>query len=220
MGHIIVIKLKDTKERNFEIKININQTIGEIKKKYNMMDFEWLYDGIILENDKTFKYYKIKDGDEIYCIVNVEGGGGIFGIETIDISKNYGTNNMDFSSSAPSYRLIVSGLNIQSICKNNKICIANEKIIYVQIGFVTNWNLLLHQNEVICPECKRRVKPLNFGFLNCKYEIEYEKLEDDEYNDGKVKGKADSKEFIIFDQYYSGKAIFKKLIFNILHLFQ
>ena len=215
---IIYITLQNLERRYFKIKVNKNETIGEAKRKYNISG-QWKFGSAVLNDDKTFEHYYIEDDDNI-TYNNTSQGGGFFGVETIDISKNYGTNNIDSSSSAPFYRLIESGLNIQSICKtNNKNCIANEKTIYIPIGFVKNWNLLDHLNQVKCPECKEIVKPLNFGFLNCKYEIEYEKLENDEYNDGKVKGRTDWDEFIIFDQYYSGKAFFKKLIFNITNLF-
>ena len=56
---------------------------------------------------------------------------------------------------------------------------------------------------------------MNFGFFNCKYEIEYEKIEDDGYKSGRVNGTSGKREFIVFDQYSSGKASFSQLIFNI-----
>ncbi len=144
---------------------------------------------------------------------SVIGGGGFFGIETIDISKNK-TKNIGFSSSGPYYRSVWYGLNIQSKCKN-KSCVAYEDTIYVKIGFVQNWDLLCNRQKIICPECNRKVVPLNFGFFNCKYEIEYEKIEDDGYKSGRVNGASGKREFIVFDQYSSGKASFTQLIFNI-----
>ena len=147
----------------------------------------------------------------------VEGGGG--GITTVDISKN-NTLTLSFSSTAPNYREVCDGLNIKSICKNkNNSCDALNDVIYIKIGFVKNWNLCENlEKKVKCPVCGGRVKPLNYGFTNCNYEIEYEKEVDDGYEDGKVNGKAEENEFKLFNESESGTAVFPKLIFNITHL--
>lgn len=144
---------------------------------------------------------------------SVIGGGGFFGVETIDVSKNK-TENIGFSNSGKHYRIVIYGLNIQSKCKNNN-CIAYKDTIYVKIGFVKNWNLLNNLTKIVCPECKKRVVPLNFGFFNCKYEIEYEKIDNEDILDGKVNGSSGKNEFRVFKEYSCGKATFSKLIFNI-----
>lgn len=156
------------------------------------------------------------------AIINVrdkitKAGGG--GITTVDISKN-NTITISFSSTAPYYREVCAGLNIKSICKNkNNSCDALNDVIYIKIGFVKNWNLCENlEKKVKCPVCDGRVKPLNYGFTNCNYEIEYEKEVDDGYEDGKVNGKAEKNEFKIFNESESGTAVFPKLIFNITHL--
>lgn len=151
---------------------------------------------------------------KVYDNVGVTGGeGGFFGVSTIDVSKNK-TENIGFSDSGKHYRLVRHGLNIQSKCKNNN-CIAYKDTIYVQIGFVKNWNLLNNLDKIVCPECKKKVVPLNFGFFNCKYEIEYEKMETEDYIDGKVNGNSWENEFRVFQEYSCGKATISKLIFNI-----
>ena len=153
----------------------------------------------------------------IQVIYSVKGGGG--GITTVDISKN-NTRTISFSSTAPYYREVCDGLNIMSICKNkNNSCDALNDFIYIKIGFVKNWNLCENlEKKVKCPVCDGRVKPLNYGFTNCNYEIEYEKEVDDGYEDGKVNGKAEENEFKLFNESESGTAVFPKLIFNITHL--
>ena len=153
---------------------------------------------------------------QVRYIHNVKAGGG--GITTVDISKN-NTRTISFSSTAPYYREVCDGLNIMSICKNkNNSCDALNDVIYIKIGFVKNWNLCENLEKVKCPVCGGRVKPLNYGFTNCNYEIEYEKEVDDGYEDGKVNGKAEENEFKLFNESESGTAVFPKLIFNITHL--
>ena len=39
--------------------------------------------------------------------------------------------------------------------------------------------------------CNRRVSPLNFGFTNCNYEIEYEIYVKDGYENGNINGSID-----------------------------
>ena len=121
---------------------------------------------------------------------------------------------LDLLDSSHSYRYIIPGLNIKSKC-NNKFCIAFNDIIYIQIGYVKYWNLFDHLNVLVCPICKKNVKPDNFGFFKCNYEIEYEKKDDNEFEEGKVDGSAEDDDFIKFNKNESGKAIFNKLVFNI-----
>ncbi len=43
---------------------------------------------MVMSDDQTLSYYKIKDGDVIFTTrLRNEGGGG-FGLNTIDVSKN------------------------------------------------------------------------------------------------------------------------------------
>ena len=68
-----------------------------------------------------------------------------------------------------------------------------------------NWNLFDHLKELVCPICKKNVKPENYGFCKCSYEIEYEKKVDNEYEEGKVDGSAEDDNFKIFDENESRK---------------
>ena len=187
----------------------------------NPENISFVHGPIILNRPENLKkslfgIFKPKDRRKIVKVFDyggIKGGGGCFGVPTIDVSKNK-TENIGFSKSGKHYRLVRYGLNIQSKCKNSN-CIAYKDTIYVQIGFVKNWNLVYKHDTIVCPECKEKVMPLNFGFFNCKYEIEYEKIENEDYIDGKVNGSSGENEFIVFKEYSCGKATFSKLIFNI-----
>ena len=143
---------------------------------------------------------------------SVIGGGGFFGIETIDISKNK-TKNIGFSSWGPYYRSVWYGLNIQSKCKN-KVVLHMKILFMLRLG-LSKIGIYYVIVKKLYVRNVRKVVPLNFGFFNCKYEIEYEKIEDDGYKSGRVNGASGKREFIVFDQYSSGKASFTQLIFNI-----
>ena len=169
--------------------------------------------------DKQINQIRAFKPEAIIQVRDIDNKQGCGGITTVDISKN-NTRTISFSSTAPYYREVCDGLNIMSICKNkNNSCDALNDVIYIKIGFVKNWNLCENlEKKVKCPVCDGRVKPLNYGFTNCNYEIEYEKEVDDGYEDGKVNGKAEKNEFKIFNESESGTAVFPKLIFNITHL--
>ena len=143
---------------------------------------------------------------------NIIGGGG--GVFTVDVSKNK-VKLIKFNNSAPEYRSVIEGLNIKSKCKN-QLCLANNDIIYIKIGYVNNWSLLDNlKAKVICPECGKRVKPINYGFWDCKYEIIFEKEVEDGYEEGKINGKIGGDDFQIFDEKKNGFANFTKLVFNV-----
>lgn len=147
-------------------------------------------------------------------VVRLRGGGGI---ETVDISKNK-TKEVSPAKSAPSYRYSTGGLNIRATCKNDN-CIAYNEVVYIQIGYVQNWNLFEHlEDKVVCPSCKEMVNPENYYFWKCFYKIDYIKNSDGKMTKGSISGSASSDNFKTFDEEESGKAIFAKLVFNVTEL--
>ena len=139
------------------------------------------------------------------------------GIETVDISKNK-TKEVSRAKSAPSYRYASKGLNIRATCKNNN-CIAYNDVVYIQIGYVQNWNLFEHlEDKVVCPSCKEMVNPENYYFKKWFYKIDYIKNSDGKMKRGSISGSASSDNFKKFDEEESGKAIFAKLVFNVTRL--
>ena len=139
------------------------------------------------------------------------------GIETVDISKNK-TKEVSPGKSGLSYRCASKGLNIRATCKNNN-CIAYNDVVYIQIGYVQNWNLFEHlEDKVVCPSCKEMVNPENYYFKKCFYKIDYIKNCDGKMKRDSISGSASSDNYKTFDEEESGKAIFAKLVFNVTRL--
>ena len=139
------------------------------------------------------------------------------GIETVDISKNK-TKEVSPGKSGLSYRCASKGLNIRATCKNNN-CIAYNDVVYIQIGYVQNWNLFDHlEDKVVCPSCKEMVNPENYYFKKCFYKIDYIKNCDGKMKRDSISGSASSDNYKTFDEEESGKAIFAKLVFNVTRL--
>ena len=205
------IRLTDTKGRTKTFEFDKNMTIGEAKEMIDQVDNQWKFDGEILKDDKTFSDYDIEDDNEITTNDRSLGGGG-FGLNTIDVSKN-NTRIVEFDKNAPYYRTVGYGLSIQAICGSD--CEAKDKIVYCPIGFVRNYDVLQNvgNGNIKCPACKNLIYPKNFGFLRCKYKIDFTKWEGNKPISNSVEGEADG-EFKLFSE-CSGNANFTKLIFTV-----
>ena len=206
------IKLSNSKGQIKTFEVDENMTIEEAKKMTGQANKRWLYDGKFLEDDKTFSDYYIEEGCEIMTINRFKAGGGGFGLNTIDVSKN-NTRIVEFDENAPYYRRVGNGLSIQAICGSD--CEAKDEIVYCPIGFVRNYDVLqnIGNGNIKCPACKNLIYPKNFGFLRCKYKIDFTKWEGNKPISNSVEGEADEK-FKVFSE-YSGNANFTKLIFTV-----
>lgn len=205
------IKLIDLKGCTTEVEVDENMTIEKAKKMIGQANKQWRYDGEVLKDDKTFSDYDIEEGCYITTNDRSMGGGG-FGLNTIDVSKN-NTRIVEFDNNAPYYRTVGNGLSIQAICGSD--CEAKDKIVYCPIGFVRNYDVLQNvgNGNIKCPACKNLIYPKNFGFLRCKYKIDFTKWEGNKPISNSVEGEADEK-FKLFSE-YSGNANFTKLIFTV-----
>ena len=207
----------DGEEKN--VKLEENLTVKEAKEKTDEIASTWYLKKyyrrslIPMSNDKSLSYYKIKDGDIIKSFKGEKNaGGGGFGLNTIDVSKN-NTRIISFDHNAPFYRTVGYGLSIKAICGND--CEAKDKIVYCPVGFVQDYDILQNLQNIRCPACENEVYPKNFGFLECKYKIDYTKWENNKKETDSVEGQA-GEEFKLFSE-YSGNANFSKLVFNVTH---
>ena len=209
------IKIRDIVGNETKISVNPNMTIGDAKKLFfgDIRTTHLKFNAKYLYNDKTFSDYGIEDGDTIVLSQEFRGGAG-FGLCTIDVEKN-NTRIIELDYNAPPHRNIDYGLSVQAICEND--CVLKNQIIYTTLGFVTNYNILSHLNDIKCPKCQKTVYPKNFGFFQCKNEIEYDKWENNKKISGSIEGKTE-KEFILFSE-YSGIATFSKLIFDVVEYY-
>lgn len=203
------IRIVELSGREKILEVDANTTIEKAKEIFGDINRQWKCDGEVLKNEKTFSDYGIEEGDTITSVSRSMGGGG-FGLNTIDVSKN-NTRIVEFDKNAPYYRMVGNGLSIQAICGNE--CEAKDQIVYYPIGFVRNYDILQNLGNIKCPACKNPIYPKNFGFLRCKYRIDFTKWEGNKSISNSIEGKADEK-FKLFSE-YSGNANFTKLIFNV-----
>ena len=199
--------------RNKVVEVKISDPIYILLDKLKITDkkTKFIFGGNTYSIASLFTFQEIgltTDTRIAFCNQAISGGG----LMTVDVSKNQ-TKIVPFGNSGKKYRLVCPGLNIKSECKNRS-CEAYNDTIYIEIGYVTKWNLLDNLKEKVrCPSCNERVKPLNFGFWLCRYEIEYEKETENGYDENVVKGEAgdEYKTFANEDD----KVEFTRLVFNI-----
>ena len=209
---MVIITCKIATSCQKRVSVNISDPIYILLDKLNIRDkkTKFVFNGetYLIASDLTFEEIGLTKDSVIY-INNPRISGGAF---TVDVSKNK-TIIIPFGKSGKKYRIVWHGLNIKSECKNSSYEAYND-VIYIPIGYVVGWNLLDNLKEKVrCPSCKARVKPLNFGFWLCRYEIEYEKETEKGYDENTVKGEAGNEYKTFANE--DDKVEFTRLVFNI-----
>ena len=206
---------------SYDSSMTIRNFLLDFGKKHSIdvEEYAFLYNGKVLNNPiylyKTLEDLEVKNQSHIFLRYSPLCGGGP---TTVDVSKNL-TKECEPAKAGPSYRKGCYGLNIRSICKNTN-CEAYNNTIYVKIGYVQDWDLCQHikKKDVLCPSCRKMVKPINYYFYECNYTIDYIKEEGDELKDGSINGCACNGKYKYFDEKESGNATFASLVFNVTKL--
>ena len=212
---MVILICKMGSESPKRVEVNISDPIYILLDKLNICDkkakFVFESQTYSLASCLTFEEIGITKDTLIFIMNQAISGGGIM---TVDVSKNE-TKIVPFGNTGKKYRIVTQGLNIKSECKNSS-CEAYNDVIYIQIGYVTRWNLLNNLKEKVrCPSCNARVKPLNFGFWMCRYEIEYEKETENGYDENTIRGESGNEYKTFANE--DDKVEFTRLIFNIYH---
>lgn len=90
-------------------------------------------------------------------------------VYTITVSKASGLSFMPFSSAAPDYHSVSSGLNLIGPCTNAS-CSAFGATVIIECGINPDGFELT--NCAICPICKKPVCVESCGFYNCQWRYE------------------------------------------------
>ena len=162
----ITIYIKSISGKSTKLNVYKNETIGEGKRKYKMLiqssypDYQWTFDGVVLNNGKTFDYYGIEDDDNIKSSERSQGGGVT---SFTDVSKKH-IINIGFSSDAPDYRTAGKGINIFGICKTEN-CVTKGDEVVVPID-KEKLDFINEKFNLRCPECKGIIEPPKINKFN------------------------------------------------------
>ena len=145
----------------------------------------------------------------------------MYPILTVDVSKNKVKKVEPFTGLQPGLES-EPGLNFYSTCENRNCRLYKCEII-APIG-AGEWDLHEILENVECPVCKTIVKPSNFLFTDCFFEIKYRKMENNRIlQEESVTGYGyfeNSNEggigisYTYFDKELCGEALFKKIKIN------
>ena len=163
------------------LNININNTIFEIKKKYDLMRFIFIHKSRRLKDDKTIEYYGIKEYDKI--LLKLDDIGGEVGVAAKGLGDptKKGPVKFPITKDGPFYLSVSNGINLFGICKNIN-CNAYNKEVNSKFGYGT-FDLIkdLDPDSYKCPKCPvcefLLLKLETCGFMKCKYTYEGKKLD-------------------------------------------
>ena len=158
-----------------DIKVNENDTIGSVKEKYysivgSRRNNQWLYFGAVLKDDETILTLGINNKDIIEAHPSSKGGGGIV---MADISNEKGIVLCNYSKNAAKWNIIIKGLNVDGICKNEK-CEAYNQEVDCPIG-IGSFDLVRDADRIKCPICHNEIDPTTCVFCKCEYKLEGKK---------------------------------------------
>ena len=158
-GKILKVDLKS--ESSVE---NVKSLLYEIEE-IPLDQQRLIFAGKQLEDGRTLGDYNVQKESTIHMVLRLRGGGGAM---FADISDKSGTVKLGWSTTAPSWRMAVSGLNLEGQC-TNKSCEAYKKSnVIMRMGHIT-FDLIFDQEKCKCPICLEFVEPLTCGFSDCTY---------------------------------------------------
>ncbi|KAJ6235109.1 UBIQUITIN-60S ribosomal protein L40 [Anaeramoeba flamelloides] len=121
-----------------------------------------------LEDERTLSDYCIFGKATIHWVKRLRGG-GLAARSFVDVSNNEGKIKIQWSKSAPDWRIVRKGLCLEGKCPNKK-CEAYDHNVIMNLGFGA-FNIFSDQviEKCKCPICETLVESSNCGFNNCQW---------------------------------------------------
>jgi hypothetical protein len=130
------------------------------------------------DSPKTLGDYGVQKDSTVQLLLRLRGGGAVpASLPTktsfADISNRMMMKVTPYGISAPAWRYIVRGLNVEGLCKNSS-CKAYKRMVICQKGF-TAFNVAVQ--PVHCPLCRTPVKAITCSFSDCVWMFEGRKAD-------------------------------------------
>ncbi len=125
-----------------------------------------IFCGCQLEDHEMIYECDIIEESVLHLVLRLRGGGD-GGRSFVDISNEKSAINLEWSTSAPDWRVAKPGLCLEGICMNFGCCAFGRQVI-MNIGMGT-FDLMLDTEKCKCPMCNEFVEPKSCGFNICYY---------------------------------------------------
>lgn len=137
-----------------------------------------MYGGKQLEDHRKLSLYKIQKNSSLHLVARLPGGGFSGGPSAprsfADVSDGSKLAKLELVTTGPEWRTCEEGLNVEGLCENRD-CSAYGEMIIQPMEF-EYFNLM--KNDIQCPECHVKVKPITCGFYSCAWKFEGIKASD------------------------------------------
>ena len=184
------------------LEVDSQDTIGHIidqyllKEKLNKSDLLLLYNSTSLDKNKTLEHYEIEDGSFLQLLYKLNGGG-----TEVDF-KTDGSNTVQqgFSNTAPKYRTVYEGINLEGKCTNPS-CIANGKMVIMPMKDQKEIDFVSKNDSFVCPQCHKEVSPITCGFYKCRFYFTGETADDEDEDlikTVKFEGKTSNGKYLLY----------------------
>ncbi|KAH7829370.1 putative ubiquitin [Monocercomonoides exilis] len=159
--------------RTVNVEVDGAESVEDVKRKVTAVEGvdvsqmrlvssgRWLKDSHVLED------FGIGPESTVHLLPISRGGMSGPGLAFVDVTKTDALVETSFSSTAPPWRMVGPGINIEGFCLNDGCPAFSRQVI-------CRWGMKqydLHANTAFCPCCLEKIVPLKPGFFSCKWRI-------------------------------------------------
>ena len=170
----VSVSLKSLTGKALEVRCELTDTIDTFKMRVQLMDGippnqqRILFNDKQLEANKTLAECGVKHGSSLLLMQELREG-GISGFLS-NAEKNFSIEETNWATKrGPKWTTVKPGLYFRGYCRNSD-CEAYREWVVVNFG-CNDFDLLINEEDCLCPMCKSEVEPRRPKFNNCYYRI-------------------------------------------------
>ncbi|KAG5177401.1 hypothetical protein JKP88DRAFT_158959 [Tribonema minus] len=149
----------------------IMEAVEDKEGVLNLFDEQRLvFAGQQLETGRTLYEHRIQNDSTLHMMGRLRGGSSSLAplkIPFADVSKTSAIQHIRFSPDAPSWRTVVTGLNLEGYCRNPR-CAARNELVIANVGM----DAFTLGARCACPQCSSAILPHTCGFYACTWKYE------------------------------------------------